>query len=233
MRQQRAKVMSAINEAQKSQSSYVEMIWRGQVLQDYAPVCPADTNWNLLFIRHQGKVRVTAEGATTRFVPKTQFEGVEFLVIKFRLGVYMPYILPGALVNRDALLPNASSTTFWLNGSSWQVPDFENVETFIEWLVRKEIVVREPMIDAVLRDQEPMVSTRTIRRRFLHTTGLTPKQIQQIKRAHRAVDLLRQGVSPLDIVYQLGYADQAHMTRSVRRFYGYTPSEIIRDTGAV
>jgi len=115
-----------------------------------------------------------------------------------------------------------------LNGSSWQVPNYENVETFIEWLVREGIVVRESMIDAVLQHQEQTVSTRTIRRRFLHTTGLTLKQIQQIQRAHRAVDLLRQGVSPLDIVYQLGYADQAHMTRSLRRFYGHTPSEIIR-----
>lgn len=224
--------MSATNEAQKSQSSYVEMIWRGQVLQDYAPVCPADTNWNLLFIRHQGTVRVTAEGATTQFVPKTQFEGAEFLVIKFRLGVYMPYIPPTALVNKDALLPNASNTTFWLNGSSWQVPNYENVETFIEWLIREGMVVREPVIDAVLEHQEQPVSTRTIRRRFLHTTGLTLKQIQQIQRAHRAVDLLRQRVSPLDIVYQLGYADQAHMTRSLRRFYGYTPSEIIRARGS-
>ncbi len=220
--------MNAIFEGRKPQSPYIEMIWQGRVLQDYAPVCPADSNWNLLFIRHRGTVRVTAEGATTQFVPKTQFEGAEFLVIKFNLGVYMPYIPPSVLANKDALLPNAASTTFWLNGSSWQVPNYENVETFVERLVRDGIVVREPLINAALQNQQQTVSSRTIRRRFLHTTGLTLKTIQQIKRAHRAVELLHQRVPPLDIVYQLGYADQAHMTRSLRRFYGYTPSEIVR-----
>jgi hypothetical protein len=204
------------------------MIWRGHVERDYAPVCPADVRWNLLFAKHNGRLRVSAEGATAQYVPKIQFEGSEFLVIKFKLGVFMPYLPAGNLLNADAILPQAASQKFWLNGSSWQLPDFDNVETFVDRLVRSDVLVREPVVNAVLRDQPLALSSRTVRRRFLRATGLTPTTIQQIERAKQAAVLLEQGVPILDTVYQLGYADQPHLTRSLKRFIGQTPAQIAR-----
>jgi AraC-like DNA-binding protein len=205
------------------------MIWRGHVERDYAPVCPADVRWNLLFVKQHGKVRVSAEGATSQFVPKLQFEGSEFLVIKFKLGVFMPYLPAGNLLNGDAILPEAASqTSFLLNGSTWQLPNFENAETFVERLVRNDLLVREPVVNAVLHDQPLAVSSRTVRRRFLLATGLTPLTIHQIERAKQAAALLEQGVPIIDTVYQLGYADQPHLTRSLLRFFGQTPAQIAR-----
>jgi AraC-like DNA-binding protein len=223
--------MSAIFEGRPSDSPYIEIVWRGRVEQDYEPVCPADVRWNLLFVKHQGKVKVTAEGATTQFVPKRNDEGAEFLVIKFKLGVFMPYLPPDNLVNGDALLPEAgSSRSFWLNGSAWQTPDFENVETFVERMVREGLLTREPIVQAVLQNQLPDVSFRTVRRRFLRATGLTHGTIRQIERAQHAAALLGQGVPILDTVYEAGYADQPHLTRSLRRYYGQTPMQIARVT---
>jgi len=57
-------------------------------------------------------------------------------------------------------------------------------------------------------------------------TGLTYKVIAQIERAKQAADLLEQGVSLLDTAYQAGYADQSHMTRSLKHFIGHTPAQI-------
>lgn len=57
-------------------------------------------------------------------------------------------------------------------------------------------------------------------------TGLTRGAIGQIRRAERAAGLLGRGVSPLDVAGQLGYADQPHLTRSLKRFAGRTPSQI-------
>lgn len=220
--------MSAIFEGRPSDSPYVEIIWRGRVERDYSPVCPADVRWNLLFTKQNGRAKVSVEGATTQNVPKNQFEGTEFLVIKFKLGVYMPYLPAGNLVNVDAILPEATSQSFWLNGSAWQVPDFENVETFVNRLVRNGLLLRDPVVNAVLQDHPQAISSRTVRRRFLHATGLTQGSIWQIERAHRAAALLEHGVSILDAVYQVGYADQPHLTRSLKRFYGHTPAQIAR-----
>lgn len=177
--------MSAIFEGRSSDSPYIEMVWRGRVERDYSPVCPADVRWNLLFAKYHDRVRVSAEGATTQFVPKNQFEGSEFLVIKFKLGIFMPYLPAGTLLNGDATLPEAASQSFWLNGSAWHFPDFENVETFVDRMVRQGLLVREPIVSAVLHDQPLVMSSRTVRRRFLLATGLTPKTIQQIEAPNR------------------------------------------------
>jgi hypothetical protein len=221
--------MSAIFEGRLSDSPYIEIVWRGHVEGDYSPVCPADVRWNLLFTKRNGRVQASVEGATSQFVPKNQFEGSEYLVIKFKLGVFMPYLPAGNLVNGDAFLPVSERKSFWLNGSTWQFPDFDNVETFVDRLVREEVLVTDPIVKAVLHNQPPAISSRTVRRRFLLTTGLTPTTIQQIERAQKAAALLENGASILDTVYQVGYADQPHMTRALRRFIGYTPAQIARE----
>lgn len=224
----------AIFEGRTSDSPYIEMVWRGRVERDYAPVCPADVRWNLLFVRENGRVEVSAEGAMTQFVPKVQFEGREFLVIKFKLGVFMPNLPAEDLVNGDVFLPEAASPSkFWLNGAVWELPDFENVETFVERLVRENVLVVDPVVNGVMQEQPQAWSSRTVRRRFLQATGLTPKIIQQIERANAASTMLGQGASILDTAYQLGYADHAHMTRSLRRFTGHTPSQIVGDVAFV
>jgi methylphosphotriester-DNA--protein-cysteine methyltransferase len=57
---------------------------------------------------------------------------------------------------------------------------------------------------------------------------LTQGSIRQIERARRATILLQQGISIPDTVDQAGYADQAHLTRSLKYFIGKTPAQIIR-----
>ncbi len=47
-------------------------------------------------------------------------------------------------------------------------------------------------------------------------------------RARHARTLLQQGISILDTVEQAGYADQPHLTRSLKRFMGQTPAQILR-----
>jgi hypothetical protein len=220
--------MSAVFEGRSSDSPYIEKVWRGRVEEDYQPVCPADVRWNLLFTQYQGQSKVSIEGPTTQSIMKNNSAGAEFLVIKFRLGIYMPAMPVGHLLNGDQFLPLASGKTFWLQGSSWQLPDFENAEAFVQRLVREELLVVEPVVGEVLKEQPQDISSRTVRRRFLHSTGLTHKTIQQIERAQQAAALLGQGVSIADATYELGYSDQPHLTRSLKRFYGQTPSQIAR-----
>ena len=107
-----------------------------------------------------------------------------------------------------------------------RIPPYEQVETFVNRLVREEVLLRDPVVNAVLAGQPQKLSARTVRRHFLHATGLTPKALEQISRAQRAAALLEQGVALLDVVYQAGYADQPHMTRSLKHFIGHTPAQI-------
>jgi Helix-turn-helix domain len=220
--------MNFISEGRVSDSPYIEGIWRGRAGEGYAPVCPADSRWDLLLLKQDGRVKVSVEGPLTKAKAKFHVEGTEWLVLRFKLGTFLPSQPIRKLMDGEAILPLAARNSFWLHGSTWQFPDYENMETFVERLVRADVLLRDPVVNAVLQDQPQDLSARTVRRRFLLATGLTPKAIEQIERAQRAAALLEQGESLLDAAYLAGYADQAHMTRSLKRFIGQTPAHIAR-----
>ncbi|MBI3192694.1 MAG: helix-turn-helix domain-containing protein, partial [Pedosphaera parvula] len=111
--------------------------------------------------------------------------------------------------------------------STWEYPSFENAEVFVRRLMRSGEVVVDSAIDAVLRGEPHEFSPRTIERRFRNATGLTLGTIHQIERARLATRLLRRGYSILDAAYEAGYYDQAHFTRSLKRFIGQTPAQVI------
>jgi hypothetical protein len=222
------KGMNTFFEGRPSDSPYIQGIWHGHTHGLYTPVCPAAAEWNLLLQKKRGKVTVRFEGPLTRAKAKLETEDTEFCVIRFRAGTFLPLIPTHRYLDSDMCLPLASRGTFWLGGTNWEFPRFEDVEAFVSRLVRHEVLLSDPLVSAVLRDQPHDLSMRTVRRRFLRSTGLTPKQIAQIDRALRAMALLKNGVPILDVVYELAYADQPHLTRSLKRFIGQTPGEIVQ-----
>jgi Helix-turn-helix domain len=220
--------MNSLFEGRGSDSPYIEAVWRGRAGSEYAPVCPASSRWHLLFLKRNGRVNVSVEGPLTRATPVTQAEGTEWFGITFPLGTFLPAVPVRNLLDEQAMLPLAAKTSFELAGSSFQLPDYDNVETFVERLVREDLLVSDKIVKAVLADHPPEMSLRTVRRRFLFATGLPFKLISQIERAKQAADLLERGLSLLDAAYQAGYADQSHMTRSLKHFIGYTPAHLAR-----
>lgn len=140
----------------------------------------------------------------------------------------MPDLPASHLVNQDLHLPESSSQRFYLKGSSWEFPGFENADTFVERLVRQNLLIKESVVDTALQGV-PLrdVSVRSVQRRFTKVTGLSQSTIYQIERARLATMLLQEGVSILDTVEIAGYADQPHLTRSLKRYIGHTPAQLI------
>jgi AraC-like DNA-binding protein len=60
-------------------------------------------------------------------------------------------------------------------------------------------------------------------RAFSGAYGLAPSDYQRQLRIRVARGLLRDGVSPARAAAEAGFADQAHLTRWFRRYYGVTP----------
>ena len=140
----------------------------------------------------------------------------------------MPHLPPLKLRDRnDITLPEATNQAFWLLGMAWKTPTYDNADIFINRLVREGLLVREPVVEAVLQGHVKDLSLRSVQRRFLRATGLTHNTVYQIERAQQAAALLRQGVPILDTVDRLGYADQPHLTRALKRYIGHTPAQIL------
>jgi AraC-like DNA-binding protein len=151
----------------------------------------------------------------------------EWFGVRFKVGTFMPLMRCSDLRDRnDITLPNATGRSFWLNGSAWDFPNFENAETFVKRLVQRGLIMTDRTVEKTIRGELQNVTTRTEQRRVLQITGLTRGAIYQIERARRATILLQGGMAILDVVYEAGYYDQAHLTRSLQRFIGQTPARI-------
>ncbi len=220
--------MSIIYEERWSDSPYVETITHGWTASDGSTNRPAECHWHMVFVRHSGRAHPLVVGPLTTSGVASWGEGAEILWIKLKLGIFMPHLPPRDFLDVETILPEAASNSFWLKGSAWQFPDYENADTFVNRLVRDGLLVSDPVVNAALQDQFPEISLRTVRHRFLRATGLTQSHIRQMKRAQRAEALLQQGVSILNTVYEAGYFDQPHLTRSLKQFIGHTPAQIIR-----
>jgi AraC-like DNA-binding protein len=211
-----------------SDSPFIELIWQTESDQAGTFTSTAVSHWEMVISRYQGQITLTVRGPETIAMPAPCPAETEFLGIQFKLGAFMPHLPLSTLVNSQLHLPEATGQSFWLHGATWQVPTFENIETFVNRLVREELLVHEPIIDAALQNQAADVCVRSVQRRFLRATGLTQGAILQIQRARHAMSLLQQGVSILDTVALAGYADQPHLTRSLKRLMGQTPAQILR-----
>lgn len=151
---------------------------------------------------------------------------LEWFGIDFKRGTFMPHIPPGAVMDGNITLPEAADRTFWLCSSAWQFPNYENADTFVDRLVREDLLTCDSVVNAINQGQPPPLSLRMVQYHFLRSTGLSQRAIRQIERARYATALLKQGVSIFDTVYEAGYSDQPHLTRSLKHFIGQTPSEI-------
>jgi len=146
----------------------------------------------------------------------------------FRLGTFMPAMPLAGLVDRAVTLPAATPNSVWFEGSRWEIPTPGNTDVFVNRLVRQGLILRDPVAAEALQDDVDSQSKRTLQRRVARATGLTRSTITQIARAEKAVEALGNGLSPQDAAHLLGYADQAHLTRSLRRFIGQTPAQVNR-----
>jgi AraC-like DNA-binding protein len=220
--------MSFVFNKRLSDSPLVETIWYTQSERAGSFTSLAVYNLEMVITKQNGRVSFTVRGPETLATTAPTPEDAEFLGIKFKLGTFVPILPTIQLVDSPADLPEANSRSFWLNGSAWEFPDFENVDTFVARLVREGLLGREPLVDAAMRGQIKVneISLRTLQRRFLQATGLSQGTVVQIERAHQAVALLEQGMSILDTVDLAGYADQPHLTRALKRFIGRTPAQI-------
>lgn len=219
-------------DSRASDSPLVETIWRSQSDCAGEFLSVAASNWEMVITQLAGNLHVTVRGPETQARPAHCPAHGEWLGVIFKLGTFMPPLPTIKLVDSEINLPEANGQSFWLHGAAWEFPTYENMDTFIARMVQAGLLVREPVVEAALQNQVTDLSLRSVQRRFLHTTGLTHGAISQITRARQAAALLQQGVSILDTIERVGYADQPHLTRSLKRLIGQTPAQLLSPTRA-
>ncbi|GID93197.1 AraC family transcriptional regulator [Amorphoplanes digitatis] len=179
-----------------------------------------------MFWEQDGRAHADVTGPETRTGTAPVPEGATFTGIEFAVGTSLRAVPMPALVDGGIGLPDATRRTFRLDGGRWETPGPDDAEALVERLVRAGIVVRDPLVAAVLRGHRPAVSGRTVERRFRAATGLTRGAVRQIERARTAAELLAAGDPAADVVAKLDYFDEPHLARALRAYVGRTVGQL-------
>jgi AraC-like DNA-binding protein len=213
-------------ELRSTRSPMIHQAWQTHSGLEASFISVAERHWEMVVTRQEGKAQLTVRGPETKATTAPIPADAEFFGIRFSLGTFLPSLPPGRLVDGSLTLPRATKGSFWLDGGRWSLPGPGDVDVFVERLVRAGLLVHDPVVSAALQGEVRGLSRRSVERRVSRATGLTLGAIRQIRRATRAVELLSRGLSPLAVAHHAGYADQPHLTRSLKRFVGQTPSQI-------
>jgi Helix-turn-helix domain len=215
-------------EARASPSPLVDETWQARSQPEESFISVAATHWEIVVTRQRGAARLTVRGPETRATTVPIPQEAEFFGIQFSVGTFMPALPPGRLVDRAVTLPGATAGSFRLDGSSWELPGPDTADVFVERLARAGLLVHDTVVAEALHGHVEGFSTRTLERRVARATGLSRGAVGRIRRAERAVELLSRGEPAAEVAGRTGYADQAHLTRSLRRYVGQTPAQIGR-----
>jgi AraC-like DNA-binding protein len=221
-------VHKLVVDTRPSDSTLVDHVWRSHSDGPGSFISVAGVQCMIVVTRHEdGTLFVTVRGPETRPTLMHFPAGATWFGITLRFGAFLPDFPPLSLLDqRDITLPAATSHSFWLQGSAWPLPTFDNADVFIKRLERERLLVRDPLVEAVRTGQAHDLSVRAVQYRFLRATGLTHSLVRQIERARAATLLLRRRVPIVDVVHLAGFFDQSHLTRSLTRFVGKTPAQI-------
>ncbi|MFD3461876.1 helix-turn-helix domain-containing protein [Nocardia fluminea] len=218
--------MGLVFETRLSDSPWVESVWTCRSDQVTEMTSVATETWGLVFWEQQGvpSAAVTGPEIATSTAPVP--EGADFVGIQFAVGTSLRAVTATTLVDSGIVLPDVTARGFWLDGDRWETPRVDDAEALVERLVGHGVVVRDALVADTLRGLTPAITERTLERRFRAATGLTRGAVRQIERARTAALLLSAGDAPGDVIDKLGYYDEPHLARALRRFVGRTAGQL-------
>lgn len=221
--------MSFTYEEKRPASPLVDVMWRTVDETDGMYLAAADGCWDMIFTTTAtGETIVRLSGPSVTPTEVHYKKGNHNFGMRFKQGVFLTHVPTSEVVDMTETLPMASTTSFLLGGHVLALPTYEQLDEFVALLEEHGLLSQDPLVRSVLEGGRYGASARSIQRRFGRTVGMTPAYVAQIERAWRAVDLLQQGTPITEVVHELGYADQAHLSRNLKRITGFTPRQNAR-----
>ncbi|WP_330232756.1 AraC family transcriptional regulator [Nocardia sp. NBC_00508] len=223
--------MGLLFETRASDSPWIASVWTCRSEQVAEMTSVATETWGLVFWEQEGTAYAGVTGPESRTGTAPVPESATFVGIQFAVGTSPRAVAAPSLVDSGILLPDVTHRTFWLDGARWETPHPDDAEALVHRLVRDGVVIHDRLVAQTLRGHRPAVTDRTLERRFRAATGLTRGAVRQIGRARTAAALLTSGEAESDVVGTLGYYDEPHLARALRRYVGRTARQLREGLG--
>lgn len=223
--------MSLSFDSRSSDSSWISTVWTCTSENVTTMTAVASETWGLVFWQEDGTQNAAIVGPESRTAVAPVPPEASFVGIQLAVGTSLRSAETISFVDAGITLPDVSPRSFGLDGGRWQIPGADDAELLVDRLVRHGVLVRDPVVAAVLRSDRTELSPRTVERRFRASTGLTRGAVVQIERARTAATMLAAGSTVRSVVEQLGYYDEPHLARMLRRYVGRSARQLRTGVG--
>ncbi|WP_238537077.1 helix-turn-helix domain-containing protein [Caulobacter sp. AP07] len=168
---------------------------------------------------------VFLSGQATEPVEVPYKDGESSVVISFSAHVYLAWDREPRVGPEIRILP-VRDEMFVLDGVDLPLPTFENVEPLVDAMIAAGLLLSNDLVARAFSETPKAASSRSVQQHFKQTTGITQKSFQMIRRAQEAVRRLKAGEVPAGVAVDLGYTDQPHMIKSIKKIMGALPSNL-------
>jgi AraC-like DNA-binding protein len=218
--------MTQKHSRRSSSHPWIDAVWQTVCLTDGTYRATPDGSWDLIFRVTPDKpsvVFLTGQGKEPVDVPYTA--GEHGIVISFAAHVYVTQDKPTTAHAGLRFLP-INEDGFVLKGVELPLPTFLNAEHLTDKMVEANLLQSDDLVAKAFTANPKAASKRAAQERFKKVTGITQQDFQLIRRAQEAVRRLKSGDKPATVAVDLGYTDQPHMTKSIKKIMGSLPSNL-------
>lgn len=208
-----------------SELELIASVWTCNASEITSRTVLADPCISLILVRGADKSEVLLRGPRTKPGSETLIPDYTWMAIRLQPGVQLKNFPAEQLIDSSRVLPTDGDARFQVDGVTLQFPSFRNAEQLVERMQSLGIVSGK----AVDSQESPRqgLSSKSYSRLVKRSTGLSPYKLRQLQRIHEALRLLKQGVPATTVAAELGFVDQAHLTRAAKQFLGHTPKELL------
>ncbi len=208
-----------------SELESIASVWTCNVPEITSRVVLADPCISIILVKGANGSEVIVKGPGTKPCGEVLVPGYTLVAIRLQPGVLLKNFPAQQFLDKSLSLPADGGARFQFEGIQLQFPGFHSAEKLIEQMYDAGLISGETLDGQEFPRQG--MSSKSYLRLVKRTTGLSPYKLHQLQRIHRALKLLKEGVSAATVAADLGFVDQAHLSRAAKQFLGHTPKELL------
>lgn len=213
--------MTQKHQSRLSKSSLVDRVWYTENITDGVYIATPDCSWDLLALQQADGTRMMMlAGQQTKYLEVPYAAGTSAVVISFTASAYLAGLKGDELVDETIMLPHDDSGRFILLEHAFAFPTYETAELLVTSMINVGILKQDDIVASVLEGHPKAMSSRTMQRHFHEVTGISRKKLDKIRRAQYAVKMLQAGTATADVAAKVGYTDQSHLTKDLKKIMG-------------
>lgn len=209
-----------------SELEAIASIWTCNASEVTSRAVLADPCISIILIQSPSSAEVIIRGPETKPRDEILLPDYAWTAIRLQPGIQVKNFPAEQFLDDFMTLPTGNDGQFQFEGAWLRFSSFNTAERLIEQMQSRGLISGE--VVASKANPRQGLSSKSYSRLVKRTTGLSPYKLQQLRRIHEALSLLKQGIPAASVASELGFVDQAHLSRAAKQFLGHTPKEILQ-----